>query len=68
MDNLHLVAELRFIQYAMRRIGVLRCVFTYHERLRIAELMRDAADELDRGETATPRCTISNYAGGSRKN
>jgi hypothetical protein len=46
--------ELRSIARALRRLGGLRCQLTFDERLRIAELMRDAADEIDRGEVRKP--------------
>jgi hypothetical protein len=49
--------ELRFIQHAFTRLAVLRLHFTFHERLRIAELLRNCADEMDHGGAATDTCT-----------
>jgi hypothetical protein len=41
--------ELRGVAFALRRLGTLRPALTYDERLRIGELLRDAADQIDHG-------------------
>jgi hypothetical protein len=47
--------ELRVAEYALRRLGKLRLALTYSECLRVAELLRDAADALDHGRVDHPR-------------
>ena len=50
MPRIDAVVELRLAEDAIRRLSRLRFALTYSERLRVAELLRDCADEVDRGE------------------
>jgi hypothetical protein len=45
-------AELRHIAFAIQRLGALRHRLDYDERLRISNLMRDVADDLDQGSSS----------------
>jgi hypothetical protein len=42
-------AELRHIAFAIQRLGALRHRLDYDERLRVSNLLRDVADDLDHG-------------------